>query len=105
MSLLRLGLLLSAVSHTSLDEGVLKVQVVGPSRLMSVPHIAARTYELPPRPVSVRAIAPLPSPHARTHVLGMQNCSICDDEYNPNTGVYCGYHYTAQVRLGVHVPI
>ncbi len=31
--------------------------------------------------------------------LAPQNCSICDDEFNPSTGVYCGYHYTAQVSL------
>lgn len=25
-----------------------------------------------------------------------KNCSICDNEYNPATGIYCGYHYTPQ---------
>ena len=25
-----------------------------------------------------------------------KNCSICDDEYNPVTGVTCGYHYSAE---------
>jgi len=24
-----------------------------------------------------------------------KNCSICDDEYNPQTGITCGYHYNA----------
>lgn len=24
-----------------------------------------------------------------------KNCSICDNEYNPQTGIYCGYHYTS----------